>query len=387
MEDIVKKVNGKLKSLKVNKNVNVKDNLRDNAKENNNKNVIITYSMLEQSRNNIMGIGKTLLIYVGVFPFIPLLLSLFSCFIKKLPNHIYKLCFFCIAIFGVVIMVSYMLIWLKNVMTVFIIDENSNLYRIKISVFWYKIKDKMYLLNPGGATGNRLTRLFYMVNNIKLVLETAMDDITYDEFISMGRMERLSDIVKVQITNKRIAFNASVTSKSGKVCKRIKVMKAFEQTEKFCEYLKMCAESGTEAAKNIKFDGKISNVEDLILKNVNVSPLIKLRKFTLKWTCVMAWISAITLSGDLGRLSRINAGEYVLREAKELSTYHSDDKKDIDETEKIYVNINNEKDYFKKSEYGVLYKPMVVIYIFPLIVYVFMLLTDKVIDNVKNNKN
>lgn len=382
MEDIVKKVNGKLKSLKVNKNVNIKDNIKDNY----NRNVIITYSMLEQSKNNIIGIGKTLLIYVGVFPFIPILLSLFSCYIKKIPNHIYRLAFFCMAILGVAIMVSYMLMWLKNVMTVFIIDDNSNLYRIRISVFWYKIKDKMYLLNPGGAAGNRLTRLFYMVNNIKLVLETAMEDITFDEFISMGRMERLSDVGKVQITNKRIFFNASVISKSGRVYKRIRIMKVFEQTDKFCEYLKVCEESGTQAAKNIKFDGKI-DVEELILKNVNVSPLIKLRKFTLKWTCIMAWVAAITLSGDLSRLSRINAGEYELKEAKELSTYYSDDKKNVNETEKIYVNINNENDYFKKSEYGILYKPILVIYVSPLIVYVFMLLTDKVIENVKNNKN
>lgn len=373
----MKKVNSKLRSLKVNKKFNSKDN--------EGKNIIITYSMIEQSKNNIMGIGKILLIYVGTFPFIPLLLSLFSCYIKKLPNDIYRISFFCLAIIGVIIMFEYMAVWIKNVMTVFIIDKKHNLYRVRISVFWYKIKDKMYLLNPGGATGNRLMRIFYMINNIKSVLGAAIEDITFDEFISMGRMERLSDIKKVRITNKRIVFSATVISKSGKADKRIRILKAFEQTEKFCEYLKICEESGTEAAKGIIFDGKI-NVEDLLIKKTEISPLIKLKKFTLKWTSIMAWIAAITLSADLSRLSRINSGEYVLKNAEEVSAYHNDDKKNNSDTEKIYVNVYNEKDYFKKSEYGVLYKPVLVIYVSPLLVYAFMVITDKVIDNIKNGQ-
>lgn len=347
---------------------NVQSKVHTEKKED--KNIIITYSMIEQGKNDIMGIGKCLLCFVGIFPFIPLLLSLFSCYVKLIPHHIYRIVFFAVAVVGVIVMFCYMLLWLNNVMTVFLIDEENHLYRLKISVFWYKIKNKMYLLNPGGAVGGRLMRLFYMIQNIKLVLESATEDITFDEFITMGKMERLSDIREVKISRKRIQFHAAIKSQKGVSDKCIKLFRAFEQQDRLCEYLKIYEQEGAAATKRVVFDSKV-HMEELLLKKLERSPIKKFVKFTVTWTCIMAWIAAFMLNSDLGRLSKMNAGEYVL--VQENDRYDTDD-------EAVYVNIHNEKDFFRQSDYGKLYKPILILYISPIFVYALMKFTDAAIN-------
>lgn len=343
-------------------------------KNNSTKDIIITYSAISQSKNNIMGVGKCLLMYVGIFPFIPLLLSLFSCYVKIIPNNVYKALIFLAGILGMIIMFTYIAKWIKNLMTVFMIDEEFNLYRLKISVFWYKIKDKMYLLNPDGMTGGQLMRIFYMINNIKLVLESVTEDITYEEFINMGKMEKISEIKNVEIKKKRITFNSNIISQKGHNEKKIRLARVFEKDEKFCEYLISYEKGGKEAASKVNFDNNSkSNSEELINNKKNKSPLRKLANFAAVWTCIMAWVAAFTLSSDMGRLSKINSGQYILVN-RQLETGD----------EEIYVNINDDKDYFKKSDYGNLYKPVFVIYVSPLIVYGIMKGADVVIANVKS---
>lgn len=356
-------------------NQNHKSKKRNNKEKKEEKNIIITYSMIEQGKNNIMGIGKCLLCFVGVFPFIPFFLMLFSCYVKLIPHKIYTGMFFGAAILCVIVMLIYMTIWLKNVMTVFLIDEHNDLYRLKISVFWYKIKNKMYLLNPGGMAGGRLMRMFYMFGNIKLVLESATEDITFDEFITMGKMERLSDITDVNVSGKRITFCADITSQKGVSRQHVTLFRAFEQCEQFCAYLKKYEKEGVEATSSIVFDGK-NGIEELILKKSNDSAIKKLSKFIVTWTCIMAWIAAFMLSGDLGRLSKINAGEYVLVQ----------EEMDNAESHEIYVNVNNPEDTFRKTDYGKLYKPILILYISPIFVYSFMKVTDIAIERIKKKE-
>lgn len=87
----------------------------------------------------------------------------------------------------------------------------------------------------------------------------------------------------------------------------------------------------------------------------------------------MAWIAVFTVSSDLSRLSRINAGEYV----------ESVD----DKNREIYVSVKDKDEYFLKSDYGKTYKPVLVIYFSVEIIYAIMKITDEVILKAKKEQN
>lgn len=332
---------------------------------------ILTYSAIEQSKNNIMGAGRYFITFLGIFPFIPLFLSLFSCFIQKISYDLYRILLLSAAIVSIIIMAVNMMLWIFNMMRVYIIDEKGELYRLRASTFWYKIKDKMYLINPTGSTGGRLMRLFYIVNNIKVVLMAVAEDVTYEDFIAMGKMEKLSEISNVVINKKSVRLTAKVQSKKGTERKNIYIKRVFEKDENFCEYLKILGDKGSYREAKECFNVK-NNKESKFLKN-NVSNLKRFIRFTIKWTCVMAWIAVFTVSSDLSRLSRINAGEYV----------ESVD----DKNREIYVSVKDEDEYFLKSDYGKTYKPVLVIYFSVEIIYAIMKITDEVILKAKKEQN
>lgn len=264
-----------------------------------NKNNIITYSAIEQRKNGIVGIGRCLLRFLGIFPFVPLVFALFSHLIQKIPYDIFEKMLIFVTILCIVILLGNILNVLKDMMTVFIINELGDLYHLKISVFWYKIKDKMYLLNPSGMAGGKLIRLFYMINNIKIVLQSVFDDISYDDLIAMGKMERLSKIENVKIGKKHISFNAYLESKKKRENIKIRIKRLFERDAEFCEYLKIYESKGKKEASKVKFDDKV-NYSDLVkIDDTPLRHLKKLRKFTINWICIMAWVAAFTIIGDI----------------------------------------------------------------------------------------
>ena len=336
---------------------------------------ILTYSAIEQSKNNIMGPGRYLITFLGIFPFIPLFLSLFSCFIQKISYDLYRILLFLAAIVLIIIMAASIILWVFNMMRVYIIDEKGELYRLRASTFWYKIKDKMYLINPTGSTGGRLMRVFYMINNIKVVLMATAEDVTYEDFIAMGKMEKLSEISNVVVNKKSVRLTAKVESKKGTERKNIYIKRVFEKDEKFCEYLKILGDTGSYIEAKECFNIKNNKENESIKNNIknNASNLKRFIRFTIKWTCVMAWIAVFTVSSDLSRLSKINAGEYV---------QSVDDK-----NREIYVSVKDEDKYFLKSDYGKTYKPVLVIYFSVEIIYAIMKITDEVILKAKKEQN
>ncbi len=334
-------------------------------KENKDKNIILTYQDLEQSKNGIMGPGRCLVSFLGIFPFVPILLALFSCFIIKIPDSIFRILLFIITFFMLAILLLNIFIWILNMISVFIISEDGELYRIKISSFWYKIKDKMYLINPSGMMSGKFMRLFYMINNIKIVLQSVASDVTYEEFISMGRMEKISEIRNVKVKRKKIKINALIENRRGKKRKNLVIKRVFEKDDIFCEYLVRYESSGINEAAKVDFNQKINAEKMINIDNSPIKHLKKILKFTVTWTCIMAWVAIFTISGDLNRLSRINAGEYVRTE---------DDKGKI-----VYISADNCDEYFYESDYGNMYRPVIVVYLSVEFIYVLMKGMDYII--------
>lgn len=340
------------------------------APEQKNKNTsqIFTYSAIEQKRHGIAGPGKCLMIFLGIFPFVPLCLALISCFVMKLEDKTYKAGMFAASFILVAVMLTCMVLWIKQIFYVFIIDDKECLYRLRISNFWYKIKNQTFMLNPMGTSGGRFLRLFYMVNNIKYVLENITDTITYEELIQMGRMEQFTEISGVVVRKKKIIFNTKIKGAGREEVKRITISRVYENDRQLVNYLMHRDYRESEPVSRI--------VEEIRQAD---TPVRKIVRFTLNWSCIIAWASVIFLSRDLGRLSKINAGEYVKSEV-EIQVEDRKVKKEA------YVSLENEKNYFLVSDYGNLYKPIFVIYGSVELLYLVGRCTDLAIGRLKKEK-
>ena len=203
----------------------------------------------------------------------------------------------------------------------------------------------------------------------------AAEDVTYEDFIAMGKMEKLSEIGNVVINKKSVRLTAKVQSKKGTERKNIYIKRVFENDEKFCQYLKILGDKGSYREAKECFNVKNNKENEFLKNNIknNTSNLKRFIRFTIKWTCVMAWIAVFTVSSDLSRLSSINAGDYV----------ESVD----DKNREIYVSVKDEDEYFLKSDYGKTYKPVLVIYFSVEIIYAIMKITDGVILKAKKEQN
>lgn len=322
---------------------------------------IFTYSAIEQKRHGIAGPGKCLMIFLGIFPFVPLLLALFSCFIMKLEDKTYTICLFGTCTVLVVGMFVCMVSWIKRIFYVFILDEKKCLYRLKISNFWYKIKNQTFLLNPLETSGGRLLRLFYMVSNIKYVLENITDTVTYEELISMGRLELFTDISDVDIRKKKIIFRANIKTAGTMRTARITISRVYENDRQLVGFLQHGEYCEPEMVSHILNEIKQTD-----------TPLKKMARFTVTWSCIIAWAAVFFLSRDFGRLSKINAGEYVKTEVQ---------------GKEAYVSVNDGDKYFLVSDYGNLYKPVLVIYGSVEVLYLISKCTDLVIAGLNKEES
>lgn len=334
----------------------------------NNKNKIFTYSAIEQKRHGIAGPGKCLMIFLGIFPFVPLCLALFSCFVMKLGDKTYKAGMFIASFILAAVMLVCMALWINRIFYVFIIDDKKCLYRLRISNFWYKIKNQTALLNPMGTSGGRLLQLFYMVTNIKYVLENVTDTVTYEELIRMGRLEQFTDISEIVVKKKKIIFKAQVKAAKETRNVKISISRVYENDRQLVNYLLHKDYGEPEPVSHILAEIRQAD-----------TPVCKIVRFTLTWSCMIAWAAVIFLSRDLGRLSKINAGEYVRAEVE----IKEGDKK---VNREAFVSLKNEKDYFLVSDYGNLYKPVLVIYGSVEVLYLIGKCTDLIIGRLKKDE-
>lgn len=326
---------------------------------------IFTYSAIEQKRHGIAGPGKCLMIFLGIFPFVPLCLALISCFVMKIEDKTYKAGMFAASFILAAVMLTCMFFWIKRIFYVFIIDDKECLYRLKISNFWYKIKNQTFMLNPMGTSGGRLLRLFYMVHNIKYVLENISDTITYEELVCMGRLEQFTEISGVVVRKKKIIFKTKIKGAGKEEEKRITISRVYENDRQLVNYL---------MHRDYREPEPVSQILEEIRKAD--TPVRKMVRFTWSWTCILAWAAVIFLSRDLGRLSKINAGEYVKSEV-EIQVEGKKIKKEA------YVSLRDEKEYFLVSDYGNLYKPVFVIYGSIELLYLVSRCTDLTIEKLK----
>lgn len=353
--------------MKNNKKSNINNKANKNSKNNKKKNeYIFTYSGIEQKRHGMSSPGKCLYIFIGIFPFIPLILELVSCFVTYLDSRKFKMWMFILSSILVIWLFVQIFIFINRIFHVLMIDENGVLYRLKISNFWYKIKNQTILLNPMGTSGGRLLRLFYMINNIKLVLQNISDTVTYEELIAMGKLEKFSEISDVIVNKKNICFNAKVKSASGERIKKVKIARVYENDFQIISYLK--GEDYSKPELMSKIMEELHNAKTSVKKMIN---------FSINWICIMAWISVILLSSDLGKLSKINAGIYK----ESVIEIEKNDK-----ITEIEVYISDSGDYFKKSEYGNLYKPVFVVFFSVEIIYLVSKATDILIDYLKKDE-
>ena len=329
------------------------------------KNLIMAYSDLEQKRNGVKTPMDALAAALGIFPFVILLTNLYSCFGSRLSNRTYRQIMVLAGSILLLIVALSIVVWVNRIFYVYMIDENHQLYRLRISNFWYKLRNQTGLIRPYGMPGGRLMRLFYMVSNIKKVLENISDTITYEELIAMGRLEKISDIRNLETKKKSYSFLAKLVNKDHPegLETRIKICRVYENDHQLENFLR----EGKPGEKE--------KISDIILEiKREKTPLAKLAHFTIVWTCIMAWIAAFLLGGDLARLARINAGEYV---------------KTTVETEKgsreVFVSTSDEDQYFDADDYGKLYRPIIVLYGVVEIIYLISGVADMTIEAVKKN--
>lgn len=343
--------------------------------EHDNKNIVITYSMIEQKVHGIKGPGKYLLQFLGFFPVIPLLLALFSCFIKRIEDTQYKMILFVFTTFYIIILAILIIQWLTNAFRVFIVDDQGQLYCLYISSFWYKLKNKMYLLNPLGNMHGRLMRLFFMLTNIKFVLDSATENVSYEELIQIGKLTKITNIENVQISRGMIRFDANVLKRDQVKNSRFRLLRLYEMDQAFIRFLKM----GKEEAENVNYKELFKNdtekqIAELYENKINRTRVQKVARFTLFFTSIMIWIASVTLSGDLSKLSKINSGDYEVVTANvknnEYKTYQS----------------KHSDDQFTTEGYGDLYKPLIIVYLSIEAVYIFIKITDYVFSNNEQNK-
>lgn len=358
---------------------------------------IITYSALERRRNGIMSAGTYVGIFLFMFPLIPILLALFSCFIFKLSDTVYSAMFMTGTILLTVLFLVAEIRWLWEMLTVYVAGEDAALYRLHISVFWYKIKDCTNLLNQMNTAGSKWMQLFYMIQNIKLALAEA-GDISFDELIQMGRLTRITQITEVENRKKSLVLYADFENNKGIRKRKIKIRKVYDDIDALQEYAEIYQNKGKAAAGAYNF--KIKKNPSAYVIGVR-TPIQKLIRFLIVWTGIMLWLSLFTVYSDLNKLSNINSGRYQKTEAYagtieseygKASFQYNEMEYTIDVkaeylkpdgegyTISIYFDTENPQNYFRSQIYGLMYKPIFVIYFTVILLYLISVITQYIID-------
>lgn len=365
-------------------------------------NKILTYSSIERHRHGMLGAETYLGIVLFMFPLVPILLALFSCFVITLSDKLYTRLF----MVGTIVMLSVFLFavvrWILELLTVYLVGEDGELYRLHISLFWYQTKGCMDLIQPEGMTGNRLMRLLFMIQNIKIALERS-GDITFDELIQTGKLTRFSEITKVQDRKKTVSFYANMETNKGILNRKITIRKVYDYADGLVLYLNAYESKGKQAAA--KQDLRVRRSVEELLKNKK-TVIGKLGRFLFTWSGIMLWLCLFTVNPDLNKLSKMNAGQFVPVTAEvantkgrtvkaefvfdeqpytlEVSSGQVSKSEDAAVVE-LYVNKDNPYEFFYAATYGVSYKPMIIIYLSVISVYLFSAITQLIIDYFHKN--
>lgn len=252
---------------------------------------VITYSSIERANNGLKSPLGMLIFCIEIYAFIPFIMVMIKKFNLgiEISNSTYTKVLIMEAVVIFVGFIYKIAKWVKQLLTVFIIDDGK-LYTLRISMFWYKVRDKMYLINPTGLHQGRMLRFMYMINNIRLVFDSAAEDINFEEFVSMGKMHELLEIKNVTIKDKRISFKSTIKSNGEKKTSTIKIDRIFDKDKAFCNYLKTYEKDGVKEAAKVDFSG-VTYLKKLIFTKENYvgNQIEKLKRNSFFWVCMTMW--------------------------------------------------------------------------------------------------
>lgn len=349
---------------------------------------IFTYSSIDKKENRVIGIMDIIKLVLFIFPAAGLIMGLFSCYIMYISDDMYGNIYYVIAFMLMAMILVFMIKWLREMFMVYAIGKNGKIYRFKMFAFamsYMGLGSKI-----GDITGKGLGRLqgtFELMMKIKKTIEDLSNEEQIDEMFSQGYVVELCDVKVKGRNNQRIKFSASCMGKGTKKTVNISVRKVYNEWENLFKYIEFVSENPDSSIKDFTFIKKTS-YEDFAIKKPSYIKRAARQSFVV--ITIAAWLGMFTLSSDINKQSKINAGLYTGAEAeilkvenakgrkKEVSIrYYADGKeyqntlttdggkyKEGEEFELFYQNENPEKYFIFAFEQHVNYKPVLILFLF-----------------------
>lgn len=353
---------------------------------------VFTYSSFERAKSRIMGAETVFGLFLLSFPLLPMILAVISAAIINIPNGVYT----GLMAVGTILLTFALLLmelrWIMELLTVYAIGEDGEVYRLRISTFWYEVKNCTNLLNPTGISGpgGRIYRMLNMVSNIRVALEKS-SDISFDELVAMGKLERITAIKNVESHNKYIIIQGVMFKNDSQKEKRIKVRKVYDHIEQFKEYCETYSRQGKKAAGKLELRSKKPSKEAL---EAMVTRKKSALRFVVIWTGIVLWLSLFTAYSDINKIGRVHWGDFEKvvatsvdqdesGETKVSFAYGDDtyqievENKELDKTDEgyeieLYIKKDHPTTFFYSYELGSVCKSVLIIYFSVLLLYLFL---------------
>lgn len=349
---------------------------------------IFTYSSIDKKENHVSGVLDIIRLVLLIFPLAGLLLGLISCSIVYIPDLVYKRLYYLITAVLIVFIIVKILKWAGEMFMVYAISNDGRLYRFKMFSF------AMNYLGLGGKIGEVRAKgmggflgSFELMMKIKKTIESVDNEQQIAEMFAQGYVSEFYS-VKVLGRNENGIKVCALTGKEGEAKKiTFRIRKVYSDWENLFNYLEYISENENGSIKDFHFTKK-TTYEDFIVKRPSyIKRVMKQSAWVLT---IAAWIAVITLSSDINKQSKINAGIYKESDARILSVQNQGKKSQKvsigyqaggreydtvirpgsgkynagDELELYYQSENPEKYIMFAFEDHINYKPILIIVLF-----------------------
>lgn len=354
---------------------------------------VLTYSKIEQKRNGIIGAGEYLKYFLLLYPGIPILIALFSCYAIYLSEEKYYQTFMAASIIYVIILAIILTYNFKRMFTVYIIDKEGGLYLVYLSVLWRRFKEEISTINLTGIPSIPLFKMFYILSNIKYILDNIENGIDCNELTTLGKMKQITNIREVRDSKRKITFYCVLKNGNKSYTKKIKIPKIYFKIDNLLEFIVDSEKNKTSIGC---FERKL-DPEKYLIKERN--PFGRIIKFSIIWLSIVLWLSLFTINSDLNRLSKINKGIYVKCQGEILEQTETNNKSEktlliktspmektisvdsdrYSDNTSVYVSKENDS-YFFENEFGTMFKPMIVLFFSVLFIYIIWVITGAIFE-------
>lgn len=270
---------------------------------------IFIYSSIDKKENRVKGIFDIIKLVLFIFPAAGLSMGLFSCYIKYISDDLYVNIYYIVALVLMAVIVLFVIIWVKEMFMVYAIGKNGKIYRFKMFAF------AMGYLGLGSKIGEtagkgmgRLQSAFEIMMKIKKTIESLDNEEQIEEMLAQGYVSEICDIKIKEKNNNRIKFSASCMGNDTKKPVNISVRKVYNDWENLFKYIEFVSENPNSSIKDFSFIKKTS-YEDFAIKKPSYIKRVAKQSF---WVItIAAWLGLYTLSSDINKQSKINAGMYT----------------------------------------------------------------------------